>query len=214
MTMAVTEFGTMKKDLEQSYQIMKSHPVSFPQCKPSTMEKRVEMFERSPNLMGATSFVSQEQNHIQSYLPEQCINHFKPFEFPPSEMFGANADFSAPLDPIKGMIHINKEDQSKVVKFDFIQTWCTFDLSGLSLFIETGCRSVNDVQIVLNDAKIDVLALQEEMHERETAGVNGSFECYLLRHYSRTFHLPHQIAQKQATIRQENNVMCVYIPWK
>uniref|UniRef100_A0A8D9E264 SHSP domain-containing protein n=1 Tax=Cacopsylla melanoneura TaxID=428564 RepID=A0A8D9E264_9HEMI len=228
--MVVIECENVKKCLEQSYLAMKNYPGIFSVCRPSGMEKRIAVFETSPNINGAVEFVTQEQNLIQSSLPEQCVEHFKPFEFPPDDDLlnpfgtsytsvhrcGVYDPCGTPYSqPVHRMIHIKQQDQTKVVRFDFVQTSLVFDLDGLTLVIETIPCSCNDVQIILNDTKINVLALQEETHAEESiSSVNGSYACYILRHFNRTFHLPHEIDHEQASIKQENNGMRVYIPWK
>lgn len=215
MTISIEDYENIKTDLEQSYHTLRNYPVTFPPHKPSPMEKRLAIFETSPNLTGAVTFVSQEQNLIQSALPEQCVNHFKEFQFPPDDLWNGPTTHpcTTPPYPVKSMITINKCDQ-KVPRFDFLRTSITFDLTGLMLCIETSSGSCSDIQIILNDARIDVVALLEEVHRTDLLDMTGSYCAYIVRHYNRTFHLPHSIEHKQASIKQEGNVMCVFIPWK
>lgn len=215
--MGTMDYVNIKEGLAQSYRAMLNHPGRFPLRKPSAMEKRTEIFETSPNLSGAIQFVMQEQNDIQSSLPQQWVNHFKPFPFPINHQWiGVNNDPCGMFRPqsVKGMVQINKHIGSKAAYFDFLRTSCTFDQPGLTLYVETECGSCRDVQIIMNDNRIDVLALREEMHDRNVTDVNGAYSCFVLRRYSRTIHLPHPIEHKEACLKQDSNVVCAFIPWK
>lgn len=210
MTMGSTDYENMKAELEQSYRAMVNHRATFPSQKPSSLEKRLEIIETSPNISGAIKCVLQEQNNIESSLPPEWHNHFKPFLFPRDQQWiQGNTGYGPPRQqPVKGMVHINNHTRKKNVYFNFLRASCTFDEPGLILYVETEQGSCRDLQIIFNDNGIDILALREEMHQDEACS------CYVLRRYSKTIHLPHAIEHEKASFEQEGNTMCVFIPWK
>lgn len=223
----ITEQENLKADLEHSFRTMNNCRATFPPQKPSDMESRAGVFQICPTVQGAEQFTAREQSRMQSCLPQLWLSHFQPFPFPPEEQWrdvpSEENDLSA-ASAVKGMITVDTNTGTKAAaRFDYLHTSLTLDVAGLIIYVETTCGACSDVQIIIDDTRVHVLALREET---KTADVNGpcdytevtdmgeAYSCYVLRHYCRTFHLPHPIEQEGASIQQENNVMRIFIPWK